>query len=97
MSVPDFQLLMLPALKASAGGAEPSLSEVRERVATAEGLSAEDVPEMLPSGWQAVLVNRVSWAVIYMERAGLLARIRRGVNRLTQEGERLLEGRCGRR
>ena len=90
MPVPDFQSLMLPALKAFAGGGEPSLSKVRERIAAAEGLSAEDVREKLPSGRQAVFVNRVSWAVIYMERAGLLARVRRGVYRLTLEGERLL-------
>ena len=90
MPIPDFQSLMLPALKAFAGGGEPPLSEVRERIATAEGLSAEDVRGMLPSGRQAVFVNRVSWAVIYMERAGLLERVRRGVYRLTQEGERLL-------
>ncbi len=92
MPVPDFQSLMLPALKAFAGGGEPSLSEVRERIAAAEELSAEDVREMLPSGRQAVFVNRVSWAVIYMERAGLLERVRRGVYRLTDEGERLLSG-----
>ena len=35
-------------------------------------------------------MNRVSWAVIYMARAGLLERVRRGVYRLTQEGEGLL-------
>ncbi len=90
MPVPDFQSLMLPALKAFATGAESPLSEVRERIAVAEGLSAEDVREMLPSGRQTVFVNRVSWAVSYMERAGLLERVRRGVYRLTQEGERLL-------
>ena len=90
MPIPDFQSLMLPALKAFAGGGEPPLSEVRERVVAATGLSAEDVREMLPSGRQTVFVNRVSWAVIYMERAGLLERVRRGVYRLTQEGEGLL-------
>ena len=90
MPVPDFQSLMLPALKAFAGGGEPTLTQVRERVATAEGLSANDVREMLPSGRQAVFVNRVSWAVIYLERAGLLERVRRGLYRLTPEGERLL-------
>lgn len=90
MPIPDFQSLMLPALKAFAGDGEPPLSEVRERIAASAGLSAEDVREMLPSGRQAVFVNRVSWAVIYMERAGLLERVRRGVYRLTQEGERLL-------
>ncbi len=81
---------MLPALKAFAAGGESSLFEVRERIVAAEGLSAEDVREMLPSGRQAVFVNRVSWAVIYMKRAALLERVRRGVYRLTDEGERLL-------
>ena len=60
MPVPDFQSLMLPALNAFASDAETLLSEVRERIATAEGLSAEDVREMLPSGRQTVLGNRVS-------------------------------------
>ena len=90
MPVPDFQSLMLPALKAFAAGAELPLSEVRERIAAAEGLSAKDVREMLPSGRQPVFGNRVNWAVIHMERAGLLERVRRGVYRLTQEGELLL-------
>ena len=71
MPVPDFHSLMLPALQAFATGAESPLSEVRERIAAAEGLSAEDVREMLPSGRQPVFGNCVSWAVIYMERAGL--------------------------
>ena len=90
MPIPDFQSLMLPALKAFAGGGEPPLSQVRDQVAAAAGLSADDVREMLPSSRQTVFVNRVSWAVIYMERAGLLKRVHRGVYRLTQEGELLL-------
>ncbi len=50
MAAPDFQPLTLPALKAFADGGEPTLSQLRERVAAAEGLSADDVREMLPSG-----------------------------------------------
>lgn len=90
MPVPDFQSLMLPALKAFASGSELSLSVVRDRVAVVEGFSDEDLREMLPSGRQTVLANRVNWTVIYMERAGLLVRARRGVYQLTQEGEDLL-------
>ena len=45
---------------------------------------------MLPSGRQPVFTNRVSWAVMHMERAGLLERVRRAVYRLTVEGERRL-------
>ena len=90
MPVPDFQSLMLPALKAFSASAELPLSEVRERTAAAEGLTPEELREMLPSGRRSVFANRVNWAVTYMERAGLLDRLRRGVYRLTQEGELLL-------
>ena len=90
MPVPDFQSLMLPALKAMEGGRETPVSNVREHVAAAERLTVDDMREMLPSGRQSVFVNRVSWAVIYLGRAGLTERVRRGVWRLTAEGERLL-------
>ena len=81
---------MLPALKVLAGGVDTPISEVRARIAAAEGLTPEDVREVLPSGRQPVFTNRVSWAVIHMERAGLLERVRRAVYRMTAEGERLL-------
>ena len=90
MLVPDFQSLMLPALKSLSGGKETRIYEVRERVATTERLSPEDVKEMLPSGKQSVFVNRVSWAIFHMKHAGLLERVRHSVYRLTQEGEQLL-------
>ena len=90
MPVPDFQSLMLPALEALAGGREAPLSEVRERIAAVERLSIDDLWEMLPSGRQSVFVNRVSWALTYLGRAGLTERVRRGVWRLTADGESLL-------
>ena len=49
MPVPDFQMLMLPVLKALSGGRETRLSEVRETVASAERLTAEDLQELLSS------------------------------------------------
>ena len=81
---------MLPALKAIAGGNEIPLSEVRARIAAAEGLMPEDVREMLPSGRQTVFVSRVGWAMTYLGLAGLVKRVRRGVYRLTADGEMLL-------
>ena len=45
---------------------------------------------MLPSGRQTVLANRVGWALLGMERAGLVERVRRAVYRMTDEGGRLL-------
>lgn len=81
---------MLPCLNAFAVGGEVKLSEVRERVAISETLTDEDLREQVPSGAQSVFVNRTSWAVIHLVHAGLLERLRRGVYRLTPDGERLL-------
>ena len=91
MPVPDFQSLMLPVLNALAGGAATPLSEVRARVASAQGLSSEDVQETTSGSGQPRFSNNVSWAAIYMERAGLVARVRRGVYQLTDDGEQLLK------
>lgn len=90
MPIGDYQSLMLPTLKALADGAEVPLDEVRERIAVSEKLTDREVSEKLPSGRQTVLANRVGWALLGMERAGLVERIRRAVYRLTDEGGRLL-------
>ena len=90
--VPDFQSLMLPVLRALADGSEVRLAEVRQRVAEAERLTPEDLRELVPSGGQPVLSNRVSWALTHMERAGLVTRARRGVYRVTPDGEETLSG-----
>ena len=90
MPIPDFQSLMLPALEALSDGAEKPVSEIRNHIAEAQGLTPEDMRELLPSGRQPVFVNRVSWALIHLSRAGLSERVRRSVWRLTTEGEKLL-------
>ena len=90
MPIPDFQSLMLPALKALSDSAEKPISEIRNHIAEAQGITPEEMRELLPNSRQSVFVNRVSWALIYLGRAGLSERVRRGVWRLTEEGERLL-------
>ena len=90
MPIPDFQSLMLPALKALSDGEEKPISEIRNHVAEAQRLTPEEMRELLPNSRQSVFVNRVSWALMYLGRAGLSERVGRGVWRLTAEGERLL-------
>lgn len=89
MPVPDFQSLMLPLLQAMTH--EPLLiADLRNRVAAALHLSADDRAELLPSGRQPVFVNRISWANIALERAGLVERTGRGQYRITEEGSKVL-------
>jgi len=89
MSVPDFQSLMLPELRALGEG-EVTSAELRDRVAKAAGLTEDDLAEMLPSGRQSTFVNRTSWANLFMQRAGLVDKVRRGVYRLSDEGKKVL-------
>ena len=90
MAVPNFQSLMLPALRVLADGTETPISEVRSRIADAERLTTEDLRETLSGGRQTVFTNRVSWALLYLGRAGLTKRVRRGIWQLTAEGRELL-------
>ena len=88
--VPDFQSLMLPVLQTLSDGRPTPVSEIRDRVARAEGIDTEGMQEMLPSGRQTVFVNRIAWTLSHMYRAGLVERPQRGVYALSQEGRRLL-------
>lgn len=91
MGVPDFQSLMLPLLRVVADGKEHSLAEARDRLATEFQLSATDQGELLPSGRQSRFGNRVAWAKVYLQQAGLLLSPRRGHFRISDRGQELLK------
>ena len=90
MSIPDFESLMLPVLKALSDGLETPTSEVRARVADAEGLTQDEVQKLLPSGKHPVFRNRVGWAMTHMKSAGLMESVRHGIYKLTAEGKQVL-------
>lgn len=86
MAVPDYQSFMLPLLKIAGDGQEHSLGDVRELLARQFNLAEEDRKEMLPSGRQPKLDNRISWARTYLTKAGLLEKTGRGKFRITPKG-----------
>jgi restriction system protein len=87
--LPDYQTLMLPVLRQAAEG-DTSVPEVVERVGAEMRLSQEQLAQLLPSGKQAVIANRVHWARFYLVKAGLLEQVRRGVFRATKRGHEVL-------
>jgi restriction system protein len=58
-------------------------------------VSAEEAEELLPSGTQRRLDNRIAWALSHMVQAGLLTRPRRGVTEITKTGKELLSRHSG--
>lgn len=73
-----------------AGGAEHHVRDVREQLAKEFKLTGAERAEMLPSGKQNVFDNRVGWAKTYLDKAGLIATVRRGTYRITDTGKAVL-------
>jgi len=89
MTIPDYQTLMLPVLRVSAAG-ETRVPDAAELIADEFGLSPDEREELLPSGRQRLLHNRIHWAKFYMSKAGLIDQPRRGRFIVSQAGRDLL-------
>jgi len=87
--IPDYQTLMLPVLRAAAGG-EVRISDVIPMLADEFALSELERAEMLPSGRITLFANRVHWAKTYLKQAGLIEQPRRAYYRLTDRGRNAL-------
>jgi restriction system protein len=79
MAIPDFQSIMLPLLRFYSDGKEHANREPINHLADEFGLSDEERKELLPSGRQAVLDNRIAWARTHLKAAKLLENTQRGV------------------
>ena len=60
MAIPDFQPIMLPLLDFLADGKEHSLGETIEHISDVFNRSQEEMCELLPSGNQEIIRNRVA-------------------------------------
>ena len=91
MTIPDFQTIMLPLLQHTADKEVHTNRELKDTLSDHFELSPEERQKLLPSGQQTVFHNRVSWAKMYMERAGLLETITRGHFTITVRGLEVLK------
>ena len=65
MPVPDYQSMMLPLMQIAGDGREHQLRDAIETPSIQYDLTELERNELLPSGSQTVLVNRVSWSRSY--------------------------------
>ncbi len=91
MSIPDYQSIMLPLLKAVSDRQEQSFPSIVEALAAEFKLTDSERRELLPSGGQFILDNRAGWARTYMKKAGLLTTPKRGVIQITDRGLQVLK------
>lgn len=86
--IPDYQTAMLPTLRTLANGSVRRAGEVRDEVARV--FTDDELRELVPSGQKTFFSDRVSWALTYMKKAGLLETPKRAHYRITARGKDLL-------
>lgn len=90
MAVPEFQSFMLPVLKLFSDNLEHSTSECINEVINYFKLSDDEIKELVPSGKQTLVANRVYWSLTYLKKSLLIEAQRRGVYKITDRGKELL-------
>lgn len=91
MPIPDYQTIMLPLLKSLVDGQEHRFRDVVEHISNEFNLSEDERKELLPSGKQVIITNRVGWARTYLLKAGLLKSQKRGYIKITDNGLEILK------
>ena len=91
MTIPDYQLFLLPLLQLLEDGQEHSLRDFYEILADQSQLTEEDRQQQLPSGQQKTYINRIGWAKTHLKKASLLDSPKRGTCVITDRGLELLK------
>jgi len=87
MAIPTFQMVMLPLLKYCADNPnEHRIDELINVIIKHFRLTDEERNQLLPSGKQEIIDNRVGWARSHLKIAGLLEDPRRGYVKITRLG-----------
>jgi len=70
--IPDFQTIMLPLLKILADKKEHTLRELVPQICDKFSLTNEERNELVPSGVQTKIYNRVTWGLTHLRKAKLI-------------------------
>jgi restriction system protein len=70
--IPNYQELMRPVLAFARSG-EVHIQDTVENISSDLGLSEEERSEMLQSGKQTRITNRIHWARSYLKQAQLVS------------------------
>jgi restriction system protein len=91
MSVPDYQTFMRPLLSYGQDGAEKNIGEAIKALADEFHLTEQERSQLIPTGKQTLLANRIHWARTYLAKAEALKRTRRSHFVITDRGRELLQ------
>lgn len=86
MTIPRYDEIMRHALDLLKDGSEKRPKHLEKPLAGHFGLTEEELSQMYASGNGPVFLDRISWALSYLNMAGLVARPKRGHYRISEPG-----------
>ncbi len=86
MTIPKHDEIRVPALSLLSERGQLKLSEFEAPLAEYFGLSEDEVYEEYESGNGKIFYDRISWALSYMNMAGLLNKPKRGIYEISPLG-----------
>ena len=89
--IPDFQSIMLPALKVFDDDKIITTKDIIGKMVLHFNISEEEQKEKIPSGRAFLYYNRIAWAITYLKMGGLIESPQRSKYILTQRGKDLLK------
>lgn len=90
MKLPKYDEIQLPALKLLSDGNEWKAKDMEVPLGKNFHLTDEQISLMYDSGNGPVFVDRINWALSYLNMAGLVQKPRRGVYKINDEGIKIL-------
>jgi restriction system protein len=90
MSIPDYQMVMLPLLKLIAEHGPINRRDAAQLVSDVFNLTESEHRELIPSGRATIIQSRAGWARTYLKKAGLVEYPQRGVVQITDRGKQVL-------
>ena len=89
--IPNYQDVMSPLLHFLSDEKPHGIKECIQQIVTHFHLTDSESKEKLQSGRQNIIDNRVGWAKFYLEKAGLVNTVKRGVYQITDAGKDVLK------
>ncbi|MDR1761442.1 MAG: restriction endonuclease, partial [Bacteroidales bacterium] len=89
--IPDFQTIMLPVLELMEDKKEHILKDLLLQICNKYNLTDAEREELVPSGVQTKIYNRVSWVTTYLKKAGLIISPKRSTFNITEKGLEILK------
>lgn len=91
MAIPKHDKIRVPVMELLNKNGTMKLRDFIEPLSEHFGLTDEEVNEMYPSGNGHIFYDRVSWALSYLNMAGLLDKPKRGMYKINDSGIQLLK------